>query len=109
MTRNVRAAAALAVVAAPFLLGACESRKCWRMGYERTGTTVEQGRIDLAEAMSAAAASVPAPPPTAPSDAVNRAERARVDVTSAEMQRRGYTPVRIPVDCDTGASLDQDR
>jgi hypothetical protein len=111
MSRSARASSVLAVLLAPLALAlaACDSDKCYRMGYERAGTSREQGKIDLEEAMDVAKKAVPSAPPSASAEAANAVNRKRVDITSAEMERRGYTPVKIPVDCKTGAPLEPDR
>lgn len=101
-----------AVLALALVLAAgagCTDKRCWRMGYERTGISEEQGQADLAAAMADAERRYPAPRVApgdeAGADVANRVAYARVEAVRATMTSKGYAPVKIPVDCDTGATL----
>ncbi|MCE9634141.1 MAG: hypothetical protein K8T90_00415 [Planctomycetes bacterium] len=88
-------------------LAACGGPQCWRIGYERSGASPEEGRSALVNAMDAAARDIPAPasPPrdAAEAAAANELVRRRIAAVRATMTAQGYAEVKLPVDCETGA------
>jgi hypothetical protein len=111
--RSTAAGVVLAVGAAlgaALLANGCSSGpQCWRVGYEKSGITQEQGSADLAAAMQDAEQRFPSPVVVGSSSAQasvhNQVALRRVEHVRATMEARGYQQVRIPVDCETGASL----
>ena len=97
----------LATLALALALAACGGTNCWRVGFERSGTSPEQGQADLLAAMESAAREVPVTPPAegdaAALAAANAAMGRRIAAVHAAMAAKGYTEVKLPVDCETGA------